>query len=291
MTAESVCTQALMNKAQASLTRKFEYRQVSPLWMAYRLSFTIAIKSDEAVGAACFSHVTAGPSREGFAPMAQLKAIEAGALPTDSLGWDEPYTKGHPVLMPAELRNQLSQVPSHEIGTKLEQLHSTDKPLSALESGEFTESDLMFWNVYCGTFLSIDFDPLPTPLEFDYMDGHFCDGAYDLPRALEVLKADPRVRAKSRSKFANPEGERLRIEDVPSYNRTAGQSRHISFVFTPTPEDLAKMVMYDDDARGVNETRRRAVFDLDLLGLRAKRIARCETYGKVIYEEKDFIGD
>ena len=220
--------------------------------------------------------------------MSQLNAIEAGALPQESLDSDAPYKKGRPVLMPAELRGLLSQVPGHEIEAKLQQLPSTDKPLSALESGEFTESDLMFWNSYCGTFLSIDFDPLPTPLEFDYMWGYFCDGAYNLPRALEVLKADPRVRARSRRKFGSPEEARLRIEDVPSYNRTPGQSRHISFVFTPTPEDLAKMVLYDDDARGVNETRRRAVFDLDLLGLRAKRIARCETYGEVIYEDKDF---
>ena len=36
MTTESVPNQALVNKAQAFLTRKFEYRQVSPLWMAYR---------------------------------------------------------------------------------------------------------------------------------------------------------------------------------------------------------------------------------------------------------------
>lgn len=109
--------------------------------------------------------------------------------------------------------------------------------------------------------------PLPVAMPFGYIDGRICDGRYDLERLVEHLRADPRVR------FMN---EASPLHLVPYYNVSPGCSQHVPFVFSPTAQDMQNLwpVMCQKNRKYPSVARYEAMFELDVLGLRAAGIAR-----------------
>lgn len=125
---------------------------------------------------------------------------------------------------------------------------------------------------------------LPTAIFFDYMNGNLRDGAYHLERVLEVLAQDPRVRAwderaaRGRQGAASP--ATLTVSAVPYYNVSRGCSRHVAFVFSPSEQDMkrlwAQMKSYGGSYPSTEA--HRAIFDLDMLGLRQAGAAKHANY-------------
>lgn len=276
-------TQTISTSAKVELHRIFEFRQVHPDWFAYRLTHTLQPQDCEQ-DLTPFSKASAGPCREGFAPMAQLEAMKGGAMPQRA---DPTVPQSEPVLVPARLREQLRVREYSDVVSDLVQLPGTELPLLALETGENTPEDLLLWSRYSSTFFSMKGDPLPQVLSFDYIDGNICDGAYILERALQVLKADPRVLPPDEPNAVYTERGTLRIEAVPHYNRRPGSRQTLKFLFAPTEADMKKMVDHDPKARTCDDARRKAVFELDLLGLRAAGAARCKEYYDNMADEDD----
>lgn len=128
---------------------------------------------------------------------------------------------------------------------------------------------------YSGNMLFDDQDNvLPIGLYYDYMNGNMRNGAYDLPKALEIINtlADIHV--------LNKDNAPLSIKAVPYYNVSPGCSSFIEFVYGPTQEQMTAIW---EKARSMSKTYpstmlREAAFELDTLGLRAGGAAKYNTY-------------
>jgi len=124
-------------------------------------------------------------------------------------------------------------------------------------------------------------DVLPTALSFDHLNRMVHNGAYYLDRALEVLAKDARVipRASKDALRRNPElADVLAITNVDYCDSSYTQS--IEFAFSPTPDDMrtiwAKAQSYG--TQYPSTMLRQAVFDLDMLGLRAAGAAKYDKF-------------
>ncbi len=124
---------------------------------------------------------------------------------------------------------------------------------------------------------------LPTALFFDYMNGNLRNGSYDLKKAMEILRKDPRVTpVTERRSYRGDSAEEgtWRVQEVPYYNVSKGCSQHLSFVFAPTAEDMTSLwaQMKSYKTQYPSTERHRAIFDLDMLGLRAGGAAKYKSY-------------
>jgi hypothetical protein len=107
---------------------------------------------------------------------------------------------------------------------------------------------------------------LPVAVHFDYISAGMHDGKYDLVRALEILKDNPRVRFLDRYE-REAEGKVL---SIPSYNSEEFKTESLDFWFEPTQEEQ-RLMWEKQQGYGARASLEdyRAIFDLDLLGLRA----------------------
>ena len=132
---------------------------------------------------------------------------------------------------------------------------------------------------------------LPSAIAFSYIDGGMKDGCYDLEKALVILANDARVSA-----YGTPSTRKgavdaapLSIEGVPYYNAGGGCSQTITFMFAPTAEDMK--VIYEKSSSYSTDhpmaRLHRAVFDLDLLGLRAGGAAKFDNFGECDDDSSD----
>ncbi len=268
--------QVIQHRAPAQAVRSLEFIEVNPAWVAYRLSHQLELSPEDA---ALLGQHYPSICVEGLAPAAAFSAMLAGAAP-----WRPETSAPWPVLMPVELREQIGTKFFHEVVEEWNSHLSSNQPFTALLEGQVTCNDLVQVRHYSHTFHAMDGTALAQPLHFDYMSGRFSDGVYDLDKALEVLRQHPRVRPAEAERRSMPKPTELNILQVPYYNRSPGQSRHISFVFTPTQAELDQMVSHCKKAWDSNDARFEAIFELDLLGLRKAGAAHCANY----YESKDF---
>lgn len=113
---------------------------------------------------------------------------------------------------------------------------------------------------------------LPTAIAYDYINGHMCDGAYDLQKTVAFFADKTNIHAL--------DGETLKVHPVPYYNVSRGCHETLSFWFAPTQEQMeriwekAKLLGSSYPSTHLHE----AVWELDLLGLRAAGLARGDTY-------------
>ncbi len=120
---------------------------------------------------------------------------------------------------------------------------------------------------------------LPTALYFDYMNGHIRNGAYHLDKVIDILRNDPRVTAIEERRRQNTDvldKKNWKPQDVPYYNVSKGCSSHVAFRFAPTLDDMRRLwaQMKSYGSKYPSTENYRAVFDLDLLGLRAGGAAK-----------------
>lgn len=123
--------------------------------------------------------------------------------------------------------------------------------------------------------------PLPVAnfLGYSPSEGQVHNGLYDLNKVATILGkrsdirfVNPRERDSEVPKGWDP------IQSVPYYNADEGRSYYIPCVWMPTREDYLKLSEHLGDRLGLSMDRAAAIFDLDLLGLRAGGAARSESY-------------
>ncbi len=119
---------------------------------------------------------------------------------------------------------------------------------------------------------------LPVGVYFDYMHGNFHEASYDLPRALEALRANPQVTVLPARRARGNEAPG--IQAVPYYNAEPGRSAFIAFRFAPTVEQVRALWAEQRRLHSKYPSTRihEAMFNLDTLGLRAAGIARFDHY-------------
>jgi hypothetical protein len=119
---------------------------------------------------------------------------------------------------------------------------------------------------------NVDEELVPVGLHFSYLDGRMHDGVYDLKKAAACLLKNKQVRFTKSLKMADEA-----IEEVPHYNQSRGCSTCLTpFIFTPTHKQMQEM---SDKAKSYPTAYfctqlRRAIFDLDMLGLRKAGAAK-----------------
>lgn len=149
--------------------------------------------------------------------------------------------------------------------------------LEGLQSGTIDLDDIIRLDTASHLLYDRHGEVLPVGFRLDYSTGGYHSGRYDIDKALEILSKDPRVSPLPiRGKV--PEGG-LRVLRVADHFSTDDyEQRHIAFMFAPTVEDmralLARCKSYEDGSSYPWGNRYDALFDLDILGLRAGGAAK-----------------
>lgn len=169
-----------------------------------------------------------------------------------------------------------------------------EDPLTAIENGE----EVIFIESYGASHQLFDLDgeALPVALFFNYTDGGFSEGKYDLVKAVEILRKrdDITLEEGGGERFpgswsGDPEDPRRYVGTIPYYNAGRGRTACIEFGWHPSVEDFrtvwaAALKLRADP--GSDEVRR-AVFDTDILGLRAGGAAHFDDYYKTRRDFRD----
>lgn len=149
---------------------------------------------------------------------------------------------------------------------------ATNDHLGGLQSGTISLDDIVRLETSSHMLFDRHGEVLPVGFYFDYSNGGFHSGRYDIDKALAILAKDPRVSpAPIRGK---PQVGGLTVRRVADHFSTDDYSqRHIAFMFAPTVEDMraiwAKCQTYEHRGSYPFGNRYDAIFDLDILGLRA----------------------
>lgn len=129
---------------------------------------------------------------------------------------------------------------------------------------------------------------LPTPVFYGHNDGRMTSKTYDLEAVAQLLLSRPDVQIFPRSQDWRQEPDyagtattvKEAIVDGPSYDEEDESYQAIHFAYRPSVEDYRKIWDQCLSYRGQHPSteRHRAVFDLDMLGLRAAGAALTDGY-------------
>lgn len=132
----------------------------------------------------------------------------------------------------------------------------------------------------------------PTGVYFDYISARMSNAVYDLKRALEVLEKNDRVffveDSESRRRRSST-APTSKIQSIPYYNVSKHSSSYLSFWFQPTAEEMQRMWEKQKSygTQYPSTCQHQAMFDLDILGLRAAGAAYYEDFhGSREYDER-----
>lgn len=153
--------------------------------------------------------------------------------------------------------------------------------MDQLVEGQVDFDDIIYLDNGAHMLFDRFYEVLPTAISFDYSNRMVHDRAYHLDKALEVLVKDPRVipRASRETLRRYPDmANKLAITDADTFDDSV--TRTIEFAFAPTPDDM-RTIWEKAKSYGTNYPStmlRQAVFDLDMLGLRAAGAAKYDTF-------------
>ena len=169
--------------------------------------------------------------------------------------------------------------------------HVRQDVFTAILTGKATLTNLVRpdW----GNFYVLDHagEPLPVGLTLDYMSGRLHDGCYDLEKAAAHLLTRPDITILTtfgQSGF-RPEPKPTKtlkgaISAIPYYNSNRSHSQHIICQWSPSAEQYREMIkVVTPEKLGATDEMYRAIFKLDLLGLRAAGAALYDTYYDTYY--------
>lgn len=154
--------------------------------------------------------------------------------------------------------------------------HCADDVFDAFSTQNATPDDIVIFRNDCHMLLDRTGAPLPLAVSFDYIsNGRISNGTYDLEKLVAHLQTrDDIVFTTQEVPTQNP------IVNIPSYNSEPGRDKTASFTWIPTLEDY-RTVWEECLAYGTSYPSGeffRAIFELDMLGLRACGAALAKTY-------------
>jgi len=137
---------------------------------------------------------------------------------------------------------------------------------------------------------------LPTAVVMSYIDGYIDNGHYNLKRAAEHLlsRSDVTVFKDRTRTRANPDEAATTVAEaisaIPYYNASSERSQHIEFCWSPSAEDFKRMINHVIKRKkhvALHSEWYMAIFELDLLGLRAAGAALFDNYYEEIERRRD----
>ena len=122
-------------------------------------------------------------------------------------------------------------------------------------------------------FFDADFQPCPVSIRFDEYSGGMSNESYDLDRVVDALRARDDIH------YAGPSPRPTLINRL---NQRPGRTHKLRFWWQPNRRDYQKIWDWVSEFRGDHhwwsDLKYRAIFELDLLGLRAAGAAKHETF-------------
>lgn len=173
-----------------------------------------------------------------------------------------------------------------------------DALYDTLVAGTMTADNLVRIKTYDHTLYDRHERPLPVAIHFSYIDGNISERDYDLEKLAAHLLTRNDV-ALSGARYAGwhsdrpekgfkPTKAKEAILRIPSYNAQSGRTHTLNFIWQPSVEDYRKLRAYMAEKRGGRSDEeggtyssswvRPAIFELDLLGVRAAGAARYDSY-------------
>lgn len=246
------------------ITRTLEHKEIAPGLSAFKLSYTYnANDVPDWCAALLENKVSAGVISND-----ELNAFKTGK--SKELNANREY-----MFLPQEYLDLVAKegypAPSYDADLL--------KTVTAANASPWdVPSDWVLVRIDASMHMIFDLEdkPYPMPVFFDYIRGLSSDGVYDLEKLVPYLKTHPQVQPK------DGHGE-LRIHSVPYYNVSEGCSRYVPFTFEPTPEQMISLWEKANELspQFPSTELHQAVFELDLIGLRAAGIAKWDAYWKV----------
>ena len=149
------------------------------------------------------------------------------------------------------------------------------KPLTAIENDE----PVIYVEVDHSCHLAFDAErrPLPVACLFNYIEGNFDNGTFDLDKVVEVLSTrdDVTLHPNGGERW----GDGSYIGMIPGYNAEPGRTHCVQFIWHPTVEDYRKVYAlaetydrsgsHDPDGTPNKWLRDQAIRELDIWGLEA----------------------
>lgn len=164
-------------------------------------------------------------------------------------------------------------------------------PIAATAAGE----EFIFVEAYGAGHQLFDIDgfPLPNALRFNYIDGRFDNGVYDLEKAARILLGREDVVLTESGgqrysafgygeEFAKDDPKRY-IGSIPGYNANPGRDQCLAFLWQPSAEDYRRVfeaALKDGGRAPSSSDLRVACFSIDVFGLRAGGAAYFNDYYK-----------
>lgn len=134
-----------------------------------------------------------------------------------------------------------------------------------LNSGKFVKA-----NHNCHMLFDHKGVVLPVAVVYGYLAGNMSNDQYDLEKAIPILKANPNVHffIDSENRLGD---EAASVQPIPYYNISDERDSQLCFVFSPSEEQAIAMWEKQQSYKGdyPSTKNRKAIFDLDLLGLQA----------------------
>ena len=155
-------------------------------------------------------------------------------------------------------------------------------PFDKFKSGKVTTKNLVFNEWASHLLFDCDRKLIPCARFFSSLNGRVHNDAYDLEKLIAVLKDNPQVVPLSTKVYGEPvNAESLSIQMIPSCNQEGEGEYQVSFRFLPTDEQMAQIweQMQSYKTEYPSTEFYRAMFDLDVLGLRKGGAAKFETWG------------
>lgn len=123
----------------------------------------------------------------------------------------------------------------------------------------------------------MDGTSLPVAIHCDYIEAGFHNGNYDLDRLVAKLKDDTRITFAEGKRGGGPT---IGHHAIPFYNADEVRQRYVTFIYSPTAQEAIalwdKCISYG--TKYPSTCRYQAMFDLDVLGLRANGIAKHDSF-------------
>lgn len=159
-----------------------------------------------------------------------------------------------------------------------------DKPFDELKNGASVDNIVMSSFGEDGMLRDLNGDVLPVAVVSDYLQNMFVDNSrYDLEKVVDILWNNPAVVIiNDRHVVEIIKDKKNAVQCIESYNSTPDKNLHIRFLWRPTTDEyrelwekqLSYKTKYPSTEIG------RAMFDLDILGLRKGGAALFDDFWK-----------
>lgn len=185
---------------------------------------------------------------------------------------------------------------SNEIATRFNDELVRRDCYDAFERGDVTVDDVIRFEHASHMLFDRHGQVLPVAIRFDYIEAHVNNSRYDLEKAAKILLARDDITIFPVKRYRDEpdyDGVAKTVEEavasIPYYNAERGRNRTITFRWTPRVEDYRKMwaECLRLGGRYPSTNRYHAVFNLDLLGLRAGGAALCDDFYQDVRSEQD----